>query len=272
MVPIVTGIVCAFGAAKSLMSVKRNDRSRAGRDRGDDRSYRDDRHSMHGRHSRRSRSRGRCSSRNSRTISLSRDTPHSVAFRWKSRSQSHWSDSNSERSRSKPPRSRRSSPKRRSSRGRRYRSSSRDGQRSKRRSYERLHGEDRTRRLTMPLTHDEAPPLGFCRGRVDRVQVTFPNGKHVRGMYVCNGCHLEIVEPGISSWHQFWPRDGGEVTLHKDFILRSHEAQDGKFGCILCGKWMTGYKRLVSHLSNHRYTDLVHEIPQGEWKGSKDWA
>lgn len=265
-IPIVTGIVCAFGAAKSLMSGKKNDRGRAGRDRGDDRSYGDGRQSM------RSRTRGRSSSRSSRTISLSRDTPNSVAFRWKSRSQSQWSDSSRERSRPKPPRSRRSSRKRRSSHGRRYRSSSRDGQRPRRRSYERLHGEDRTGRLTMPLTYDEAPRMPFCNGKVDKIQIRTPNGRQVREMYVCNGCHLEIVEPGISSWHRFWPHDGGEVTLHKDFILRSHEAQDGKFGCMLCGKWMTGYERLVSHLSNHRYTDLVHTIPQGDWKGSKDWA
>lgn len=264
LIPIVTGIVCAVGAAKSLMSGKKNDRSRAGRNRRDGGSYRDGRHSM------RSRSRGRSSSRTSRTMSLSRDTPHSVAFRWKSRSQSRWSDSRSERSRSKPPRSRRSSPKRRSSRGRRCRSSSRDGQRPRRRSYERLDGDDQIRRLTMPLTYDEAPRLGFCKGRVDRRQVTFLNGRQVREMYVCNGCNLEIVEPGIASWHRFSPRDRGEVTLHKDFILRSHEAQDGKLGCMLCGKWMTGYKRFVSHLSKHRYTDLVHTIPQSEWKGSKD--
>lgn len=267
-----TGIVCAVGAAKNLMSRKKKDRNRAGRDRGDDRSYRDGRHPMRGRHSMRSRPRGRSSSRSSRTISLSRDTPHSVAFSWKSRSQIQWSDSSSERSRPKPPRSRRSSPKRRSSRGRRYRSSSRDGQRPMRRSYERLHGDDRTRRLTMPLTYDEAPRLLFCNGRVDEIGKRTPNGRQVREMYVCNGCHLEIVEPGISSWHRFWPRDGGEITLHKDFILRSHEAQDGKFGCMLCGKWMTGYERLVSHLSNHRYSELVHVIPQGDWKGSKDWA
>lgn len=266
VIPIVTGIVCAVGAAKHLMSGKKNDRGRTSRNREDDRSYKDGRHSM------RSRSRRRSSSRTARTISLSRDTPHSVALRWKSRSQSRWSDTRRERSRSKPPRSRRSSTERRSSRGRRHRSSSRNGQRPRRKSYERLHCDDRTRRLIMPWTYDEAPRLGFCKGRVDRVLVRFLNGRQVREMYVCNGCHWEIVEPGIPSWHQILPRDRGEFRLHKNFVLRSHEAQDGKFGCMLCGKWMTEYKRLVSHLSNHRYTDLVHAIPQGEWKGPRDWA
>ena len=256
-IPIVTGIVCAIGVVKSLLSSKRNDRGRARHDDWDDRRYRD------GRHSKRSRSRRRSNSRSSRTISLSRDTPHSIAFRYKSWSRSRWSDSNSERSRSKASHSRRLRPNRRSSRQQGYRSSSHNGQRH-------LHGEDRASRLVMPSPYDEVPHLNFCNGRVDRIQMERPDGSLIRDVYICKRCNLEIVEPGIKSWHRFEANDRGVVSLHKNFILRSHEGRDGQFGCIICYKWMTGYESLVRHLTNHRYADLANVVPASEWKGSED--
>ena len=260
VIPVVAGIVCAVAAAKGLSPGKKNDRSRAGHDHWDDRYYRP------GTHTRRSRARGGSSGRSSRALSLSRDTPHSIAVRWDSQSQSQWFNSGSERIRSKTPRSRRSSPRRR------YRSSSRDGKRPKRRNHESLHGDDRARRLTMPLPYDEAPPLEFCDGKVERKQSRTPDGSRVREMYVCNGCNLGFEEPRIAPWHRFSPRDQGEVALHKNFILRSHEARDGKFGCILCHRWMTGFKSMVFHLSDHRYADLENVVPDSEWKGSEDWV
>ena len=256
-IPIVTGIVCAIGAAKSLLSGKKNKRGRKRHDNWDDRKYRD------GRHSKRSRSRTRSYSRSSRTFSLSRDTPHSMAFRYKSRSRSRWSDSNSERSHSKALRSRRSRPNRRSSRQQYYQSSSHNGQRH-------LHGEDRTSRLVMPSPYDEVPRLDFCNGRVDRIRMGSPDGSLMRDVYICKRCNLEIVGPGIASWHRFEANDRGEVSLHKNFILRSHEARDGQFGCLICHKWVTGYKSLVRHLMNHRYADLANVVPESEWKGSED--
>ena len=256
-IPIVTGIVCAVGAAKSLISGKKKDRGRAGRDHGDDRDYRG------GRHSRRSRSRRRSTSRSSRNFSLSRDTPHSIAFKYRSRSRSRWSESSSERSRSRIPRSRRSRPSRRSSRRRRPRSSSCNGKR-------RLHRDDRAGRLIKPSPYDEAPHLEFCNGNVERIRTWFSDSSVMRDIYICKRRNLEIAKPGIPSWHRFSPSDRGKVGLHKSFILRSHEARDGKFGCMICHRWMTGYKSLVFHLMNHRYTDLENVVPESEWNGSED--
>ena len=258
-IPIVTGIVCAVGAAKSLLSGKKKDRARERHHDWDDRRYRN------GRHSKRSRSRRRSNSRSSRTFSLNRDTPHSIAFRYKSRSRSRWSDSNSERSRSKALYSRRSRPNRRSSRQQRHRSSSHNGQRY-------LYGEDRASRLVNPSPYDEVPRLDFCNGRVDRIRMGRPDGSLMRDVYICKRCNLEILEPGIPSWHRFEANDRGEVSLHKNFILRSHEARDGRFGCMICYKWVTGYKSLVRHLMNHRYADLANVVPESEWKGSDDWV
>ena len=258
-IPIVTGIVCAIGAAKSLLSGKKKDRGRERHVERDDRRYRD------GRHSKRSRSRGRSSSRTSRSFSLNRDTPHSIAFRYKSRSRSRWSDSNSERSRSKAFRSRRPRPKRRSSRPQGYRSSSHNGQRH-------LHSKNRASRLVMSSPYDEVPRLDFCNGRVERIRMGSPDGSLMKDVYICKRCNLEIVEPGIASWHRFEADDRGEVSLHKNFILRSHEARDGQFGCMICYKWMIGYKSLISHLMNHRYADLANVVPESEWRGSEDWV
>ena len=266
-IPIVTGIVCAVGAAKSLFWGKKNDRGRIGREQRDERNYRD------GRHSRRSRSRRRSSSRTSRTISLSRDTPHSIVFKYRSRSESQLFDSSRNRICSRTPHSRRSSPHRKSSRRRRHRSSNHDGQRRNRRNSERLHSDDRAPRLIMPSPYDEAPHLDFCNGRVDRVRRGFPDGSYLTDIYVCKRCNLEIVGSGIASWHKFLPSDRGEVKLHKNFILRSHEARDGKFGCMLCHRWMPEFRSLVLHLRNHRYADLEDVVPESEWIGSElnDW-
>ena len=258
-IPIVTGIVCAVGAAKSLLPGKKKDRGRERHDDWDDRRYRD------GRHSKRSRSRRRSNSRSSRTFSLSRDTPHRIALRYKSRPRSRWSDSDSERRRSKASNSRRSRPNRRSSRQHIFRGSGRNGQRH-------LHGKDRASRLVMPSPYDEVPRLDFCNGRVDRIRMGRPDGSIMRDVYICKRCNLEIVEPGIASWHRFEADDRGEVSLHKNFILRSHEARDGQFGCMLCHKWVTGYKSLVRHLMNHRYADLANVVPESEWRGSEDWV
>ena len=255
-IPIVTGIVCAVGAAKGLITGKKKKR---GRDPVDYQNYRD------GRHSRRSHTRRRSSSRLSRTVSLSRDTPHSIAFRYKSRSRSRLSHDSGERNRSKTPRPRRSSPERRSFRRRRYRSSSRDRER-------RLLDDNRACRLITPSPYDEAPRLNFCNGTVERIRIELPDGSLIKDSYVCRRCNLEIVEPGISSWHRFLASDRGEISLHKNFILRSHEARDGKFGCHICRRWLTGYKSLVSHLMDHRYTDLENVVPKNEWQGSEDWV
>ena len=259
IIPIATGIVCAVGAMMSLLTSKRTDRGRERHDNRDDRTHRG------GRHSKRSRARGRSNSRSSRMLSLSRDTPHSIAFRYKSRSRSRWSDNNSERSRSKPSYSQRSRPKRRSSRHQYHRSSSHNGQRH-------LYSENQPRRLVMPSPYDEVPRLDFCNGRVDMIRRRRSDGSIIRDIYVCKRCNLEIVEPGIASWHRFEAKDRGEVSLHKNFILRSHEARDGHFGCMICYKWVTGYKSLVRHLMNHSYADLANVALESEWKGSEDWV
>ena len=258
-IPIATGLVCAVGAMKSLLPSKKNDR---GRERYDNR---DDRRCRGGRHSKRSRARGRSNSRSSRTLSLSRDTPHSIELRYKSRSRSRWSDSNSERSRSKPSHSRRSRPKRRSSRHRYHHSSSHNGQRH-------LHSDDRARWLVMPSSYDEAPCLDLCNGRVELIRMECSDGSIIRDIYVCKRCKLEIVESGISSWHRFEAKDRREVRLHKNFILRSHKAREGQFGCMICYKCVTGYKSLVHHLMNHRYAELANVALESEWKGSEDWV
>ena len=257
-IPIVTGIVCAIGAAKSLLSGKKKDRGSERHDDWDDRRHRD------GKHSKRGRCRRRSNNRSSRSFSLSRDSPHSITFRYKSRSRSRWSDSNSERSRFKASHSRRSRTNRRSSRQQCYRNSSHNGQRH-------LHGEDRESRLVMPSPYDAVPRLDFCNGKVEEIRMGRPDGSLMRDVYICKRCNLEIVEPGIASWHRFEPNDRGEVSLHKNFILRSHEARDGQFGCMICYKWVTGYKRLVRHLMKHRYADLANVVPESEWEGSEDW-
>ena len=264
LIPIVTGIICAIGATRGMISGKRKDRDRAGREHRSDRDYRD------GRSSRRSRARGRSNDRSSRSISLSRDTLHSITFRYKSHSQRRWSNSSSERRRSKTPHTRRSTPNRRSSHARRYRSSSHDGKRRDRRSRNRLRGDARASRLIMVSPDEEVPRLDFCNGRVDRIRVGPPDDAHVRYVYICNCCSLEVVKDRITSWHQFLPSDRGKVKLHRNFILRSHEARDGKFGCMLCPRWTTGYKSLVFHLEKHRYADLENVVPEEEWMGSED--
>ena len=255
-IPIATGIVSAIAAAKSLWPGRKNEKRRVRFDDRNDRSHRD------GRHSRRGRARERSSSRSSRAFSLRRDSPHSIAFSYESRSQSRWSGSNSERIRSKGSR-RISYPNRRSSRRRRHRSSSYNGKRC-------LYDDDRARRRIMPSPDEEAPRLDFCNGRVDKIQRKSPNGSHTRDVYICKDCNLEIVKFGIRSWHRFLANDRGEVDLHKNFILRSHEARDGKFGCRICPSWFKGYKSLVFHLMDHRYSDLENVVPESEWKGSED--
>ena len=261
LIPIVTGIVCAVGAAKGLISGKKRDRDR-GRDR-EGRSQRDDRNYPDGRHCRRSRSRRRSTSKSSREISLSRDTPHSVVFRWKSRTESqYFDDSSSDRIDTRTPHFRRSSPSRRSSRRRcRHRSSSHGGRRRNRRSRERQ----------MLYEDDALPRSVLCNGRVDQIQNR--SSYATKDTYICQRCNLEIVDSGIASWHVFFPRDRGEVKIHKNFILRSHEARDGKFGCPLChDRWMPGYRSLVLHLRKHRYAELENVVPENEWIGSEDWV
>lgn len=259
IIPIATGIVCAVGAVMSLLPSKKNDRGRERHDNRDDRTYR------RGRHSERSRARGRSNSRRSRMLSLSRDTPHSIALMYKSRSRSRWSDSNRERSRSKAPHSQRSRPNRRSSRHRYHRSSSHNGQRH-------LYSEDRARRLVMPSPYDEVPRSDPCNGRVDMIRRGRSDGSIIRNINVCKRCKLEIVEPGIPSWYQFETKDRRKVTLHKNFILRSYKARDGQFGCMICHKCVTGYESLVHHLTNHRYVELANVALESEWKGSEDWV
>ena len=281
VIPIATGIVCAVAAVNQIVSRKK------GRDGSKARYFSDDEdYDGKSRFSRRSRSRGRSyniplnqyrkksrsrsnSKSRRRSVSLSRDSPAGWTFMYKSRSKNRLLDRRVCRSRSRPRRSRSRTHTRQESRTRREKGPSPEhgilssGHRQPLRLSESEAG-----RITGHRRHNPVKKFQLCKGKVVEVKQYRSRDTYAVAGYTCTSCHYTVADSKIATWHNFLPKDQGEVWLHRDFILQHHARNYQKFHCIICGAWVTEIEQLVRHFTGHRYAELRGVIPATEWKGS----